>query len=127
MVINMNIDARSAGPPSRVPQERDGSAFTFLSRPGPGIQLKFRLRVERARWATPWPFPSRPSPGSLLLPRLLFIGACVLGNTPTVLPGPGPGTSCRASAMDSAFTFPTWPGLGTYQVSAMGNEFTVPV
>ena len=27
--------------------------------------------------------------------------------------------------MDSAFTFPSWPGLDTYQVSAMGNEFTV--
>ena len=51
----------------------------------------------------------------------------MLGNTSTVLPGPGPGASCRASAMDSAFTFPSWPGLSTYQVSAMGNEFTGPV
>ena len=49
----------------------------------------------------------------------------MLGNTSTFLPGPGPGESCRASAMDSAFTFPSRPGLGTYQVSAMGNEFTV--
>ena len=51
----------------------------------------------------------------------------MLGSTSTVLPGPDPSASCRASAMDSAFTFPSWPDLGTYQGSAMGNEFTLPV
>ena len=57
------------------------------------------------------PHWGRSPSGQLLLLRLLFIGACVLGNSPTVLPGPGPGAACRASAMDRAFTFPSWPGL----------------
>ena len=63
----------------------------------------------------------------------------MLGNTSTVLPGPGPGASCRASAMDSAFTFPSWPGLDTLLPQhlcakamekvaepGLGNEFTGP-
>ena len=66
----------------------------------------------------------------------------MLGSTSTVLPGPGPVSSSRASAIGSAFTSPPWPGLGTSlpqhllakamgstscQASAMGNEFTVSV